>query len=678
MISWDFSPHAEQDTLARFVLDQCRTEGVIQLLNAAKDELEYVTADPVFDGYTSNRVSKIFEQVEALHLALTKRKPGLAWTLEPQDRSSAPMQQHIRSVAEILQQRNADCIDITVLFAALLISIGLNPCVVILGKSDTKTPSHALLGYWTDDQTFPTVKVWPSAMNEHIERLAFLETTAVLQGNKKPFLDATAEALQSLPSEFRDKAQAPASAREKMPARLRNASNVAILYLVDLRRALLDKARRIPIVAIMGVRGQVGKTSITTRMAELIAETRHNVLIVDFDIDSAGSTIFHADRLQVNPPPISTVYDYLLPYSGAGDDYRGAVTEGLWQITPDYLSDRQLGQVFLVPARPINAKGLYKIVADIDPRKRNHILRNVVDTILERSGLAEHEISCVIIDCGAGLNPIYFAALDRADPAFLVATPDRICFHNVEQIRREHQDNYPDSDMSKIQIVVNRVTEPAAETLWAPYRARFVREDPMFQQAYFRGAVYFDLGYDDFSLDTREVLAQAFRGSNASLVPDEIDIWVRPWIEQIVKRQLAVKILRSPRFRLQTAVSWVTLLLAADLTYRVAYYEWGLGAAETHQGILTSHGFHIVMAVCLLLSAASFAVAAWLCVRQWRHRQLLAELVRKGGNKEFLDALLRRSNDKRELRWLKGILWAAIEGDRWEEERRRVASRTRV
>lgn len=261
-----------QNDIVQFTLDQCKSSYLVDILNEAKDELSTLTKDPVFDGYASGDRNKVYAQVRAIYSALFRYRPELVYTIEPQDRFTTPLQQFIRTVDEVIKQREADCIDIVVLFASLLLKVGLNPIIAIVGPSKGDTPTHAILGYWLEDQTFNSVLNQWSAVKPYIKDITFLETTGVLRGNKKPFTDTSAEVLTSLPKDVRSDLSLPIDAKDLSVQFLSAQDDVKVFYAIDVIQALRDMP--ISVISIMGAKGGVGKGTIANRMAELIAETK--------------------------------------------------------------------------------------------------------------------------------------------------------------------------------------------------------------------------------------------------------------------------------------------------------------------------------------------------------------------------------------------------------------------
>ena len=590
---WNSSPSAEQDDLARFVISQCTSQAFVDILNKAKDELMTLCMDPTFNGYASGSKAKVYTQVNALYNVLHRHQPEVVWSIDPQGRYTEPLKQSIRTLDGVIQERAADCIDIVAIFCSLLIKVGLNPLIAVVGPSQSNIPTHAILGYWLDDRQGLDVKLqWPD-VKPHLDDIAFLEATGVLRGPKKPFMNASAEALASLPRDVRIRVPMPPNAIDYTREFL-SAPDSKVFYMVDVRRWLTGTAISKPVIAILGAKGGVGKGSITACMAELIAETKHNVLIIDLDLGSSGSTSFHSDRAVGPLPQVKTVYEHLLPYSATKDSGLGSPDERLWQVTPFYLKEKGLGEIYLVPALPTGAGNRFGIIADIDKEKRNEILRKEVRNIIQRAEMAEHKIDCVICDCGADINPIYSAAFDLANYAFIVATPEKICFENIDPIRRTLLEDFPRTNLRKMRIIVNRITSEAQvrEAIiarWVSYHPTgFIPEDPEFQRSSFLGRVDFDLGYDQFTNAIREILQKTLEGADAELVPTmtgPLELW---W-DQIVNRRLPQRILASASFRAKTLFYRVLPVLALVAVILLGYInfhhpspagagEMGLGA----------------------------------------------------------------------------------------------------
>jgi cellulose biosynthesis protein BcsQ len=571
------SPSGQND-LARFVLKHYRDDDLSQILINARDELFALTGSRLFDGYASGRASQVHNQVRALYNALFKSKPVIECTEQPENWLSHPLKQFVRTPAEILDQLQADSLDVITLMACLLIEIGLNPVIVTVASQDARTPTHAVLGYWLEDKTLANVTGQLPSLEPHLERLAFLESTGCLEGARKPFPQALAVGLLSIPGDLRSRAYEalPPDAREQATELLREREDIRTVCVIDVKRMQLDVSGRIPVIALMGAKGGVGKTTITARMAELIAETGNNVLVIDFDIESAGSTVFHYQRVKRGQPSVKTVYDHLVPYSASPDTLSSLIDtlptdERLWEVTPDYLAAKGLGSIYLLPARPLQfTTGRWEAVADIKAEERTTILLRELNKMLQRTEMAGKNINCIIVDCGAEFNPLVSAAFYRANYGFIVAMPDVISMGNVAEIRREHQARYPKTDVRKIQVIVNRALSEADRARWASVRpAGFIPDAPDLYEAWLDGSLEFDLGYDDFSRAIQQILVGTLQGADSTLVPDEAGIWVAPWMQQIVELGLPER--RLPVIKRKSFFAAMLAVIAAALMLLSAY-----------------------------------------------------------------------------------------------------------
>jgi hypothetical protein len=95
-------------------------------------------------GYLRGGVENIREQVKALYQSL--REWGLAYINSVADYGAPPgtVTQRARLPRESLAQKNANCVDGTVLFASLLEGVSLSPALLLL-------PGHALVGWESEE-----------------------------------------------------------------------------------------------------------------------------------------------------------------------------------------------------------------------------------------------------------------------------------------------------------------------------------------------------------------------------------------------------------------------------------------------------------------------------------------------------------------------------------------------
>lgn len=348
----------------------------------------------------------------------------------------------------------------------------------------------------------------------------------------------------------------------------------------------VDQHKPFPILAVMGTKGGVGKTTIAARMAELIAEAGNNVLIIDFDISDAGSTIFHAGRQRTAiPPTIRTALDHVLPYSKRKISNESShLDDSLCQVTPLYLAEKEgTGQIYLIPSRPLQLTitGKWEAIADIEAGRRSDILLDELDNILRRATPA-YDVDCVIIDCGAEFNPLVSAAFFRATHGFIVTLPNPEYFHSVQNIKEEHRARYPDTQIRNIHTIVNRTVSGEDVKRLEPFHPiGFVPDDPQLYEDWTRGTPDFNLGYDNVSLEILNILARTLGSMHPHLLPDPIDIWIAPWMKQINDRKLPQRILNAPEFKRKTNLGRWGLIAGTLLTFISMFFFIRLAVTQS-------------------------------------------------------------------------------------------------
>ncbi len=245
------------------------------------------------------------------------------------------------------------------------------------------------------------------------------------------------------------------------------------------------------VVAVMGTNGGVGKGTLVSFLAQLLADSGTTVAVVDFDLGNLGSTL-HA--LRFYPPAghqfVKTVYEHFAPHArgvAAGD---GLADTALWDVTPASLRERpNCGKVWLLPALDPADPGVrrYDVIANVPP-PREALLLNVTRQVIDRARAADG-VRCVLIDCGAGVNPLYSAAFAAAHYGFIITTPDPAFHDEIHRIKDGHKASYPHlAGRQHIFTVVNKATrgvdEAVAQTLGAVGCVYF---DPLIQQSAHQG-----------------------------------------------------------------------------------------------------------------------------------------------------------------------------------------------
>ncbi len=163
---------------------------ITEVLNQTAIELQDLTGNSALDGYLSQDVDRARNIVAALYRALKKQK--LIYAVPPA--SFGKSGQRVRLSDEVLTGKVGTCLDLTILMASCLESLGMNPIIVLFS-------THALVGAWLseemssnmvmDDQSFLTI-----ATANGINRMVLVESTRLTDDT--PFEKAAEEAEASV------------------------------------------------------------------------------------------------------------------------------------------------------------------------------------------------------------------------------------------------------------------------------------------------------------------------------------------------------------------------------------------------------------------------------------------------------------------------------------------------
>jgi len=132
---------------------------------------------PAFEGYQSNNKERILQEVMAIYQAIL----NINITYSAMSQSFEAEGQRIRLVDQIWETRFGNCIDISLLFAACLEAIDLNPILIV-------TRDHAFIGVWLSDQRLEAIVNYDQAaiskrIAPGIDDIALIESTHLCKGN---------------------------------------------------------------------------------------------------------------------------------------------------------------------------------------------------------------------------------------------------------------------------------------------------------------------------------------------------------------------------------------------------------------------------------------------------------------------------------------------------------------
>ena len=150
--------------------------------------LEQWTGTPSLDEYQSRNPDRVRKQMAAIYTALTEQQ--IIYSTVPA--SFEEHGQRVRLTDSILAQKLGTCLDMALLYASCLESIGLNALIVI-------TKGHAFAGGWLVSETFPDatiddVSLLTKRTAEGIYDITLVETTCMSMGYNTGFDNAVKSA----------------------------------------------------------------------------------------------------------------------------------------------------------------------------------------------------------------------------------------------------------------------------------------------------------------------------------------------------------------------------------------------------------------------------------------------------------------------------------------------------
>lgn len=340
------------------------------------------------------------------------------------------------------------------------------------------------------------------------------------------------------------------------------------------------------VAAVMGVRGGVGKGTFVACAAQLIAETCADVAIIDLDVANCGQTRVAMQQYPDNDPSVVTVLEHLAPHSRHFEHLlREDGNPALWDVTPAWLQERRLGRLWLIPAaRPDIDLLREDVVANIEVPREPKVAA-ACDDLVVRVQAQLPRVRFILIDCGAGSNVLYAGAFSRANYGFILTNPDTSRFGEVRLLRSELQRRFPNLDMSRIHNIVNKVTSQRDLTnaleMIRPVPLACIPVDPRIEsESNLLGTVEFGVGYNDLFIGVRAALEKALKGSDRSIIPDEVNVRLKPWWRELVWSGEATRIYRSWRGRTKLAaaaslaaislVAFLSLLISEVIRFRVS------------------------------------------------------------------------------------------------------------
>ena len=165
---------------------------IISITARAAELLQKWTKDPSLDAYQTQDPNRVLQQAGAIYAALQEQ--NIVYTVPPASFEAAG--QRVRLCDAVLQQKMGTCLDLSLLYASCLESVGLHPILLL-------KPGHIFAGVWLEELTFPEavqddVALVTKRLTHGVNELAVVECTAFVAGKNLDFDQARNAAEQHL------------------------------------------------------------------------------------------------------------------------------------------------------------------------------------------------------------------------------------------------------------------------------------------------------------------------------------------------------------------------------------------------------------------------------------------------------------------------------------------------
>lgn len=318
-----------------------------------------------------------------------------------------------------------------------------------------------------------------------------------------------------------------------------------------------NQGQEVPIVAFYSVQGGVGKTTLARKFAELVTvapgrdERKPNVLLIDLDVEAKGLTFRLTKGLS---PAFRTIHEIIAERNvlvAQAINVTGAVS-----LASGNPANR--GLLYLMPAAPPDAKGLFDTIATID---RKDLLRLLHDMI--RALVVQYDISCVVIDCAPGANPYTAAAATLADIPLLIGRNEQATYDQIRVLPERFREWYPQFQPAKQRVIINAVGVRELYMLRAQQYSVFnyipLTIDVILEtEGLPRMESMRMLLFEKYIID--DIIKQVFVGKR-HLIPEAPEVVGKEWIEVITKLDHCEEAPRVRRLRLYRHLRWVGAVL---------------------------------------------------------------------------------------------------------------------
>jgi cellulose biosynthesis protein BcsQ len=394
------------------------------------------------------------------------------------------------------------------------------------------------------------------------------------------------------------------------------------------------QGQEVPVVAFYSVQGGVGKSTLARKFAELVTVApgregrKPNVLLVDLDVEAQGLSFRLAQGLRQSFRTVHEIIAERNVSQAQAITVTGAVS--LAQGNP-----LQRGQLYLMPAAPPEARGLFDTIATVE---KDELIKLLLDMI--KANVLQYDISCVVIDCAPGANPYTAAAATLADIPFLIGRNEQATYDQIRVLPERFREWYDRFQPAKQRVIINAV---AVKDLYAsraqqysifyyiPLSNDVIKETEGLAQT---GSLQ-TLLFEKYMVD---IIKQVFAGKN-HLIPEAPDVVGQEWLDTLGRLSSlnAAPKLRRLRPLIPLLPLGVALVLIGILLIAVRQVINALPATLTNIGI--------VSAVVDVL----FVGAGWYALRERQRILIAAHKLSSGGAEEIFRKLKEGASQRREL-----------------------------
>jgi cellulose biosynthesis protein BcsQ len=298
------------------------------------------------------------------------------------------------------------------------------------------------------------------------------------------------------------------------------------------QKGIMNNGQPVPVVAFYSVQGGVGKSTLARKFAELVTiapgQNGHqpNVLLVDLDTQAQGLTFRLARGLRRQHRTVHDVIAERRVFAPVAIDVTGAVSLASGK-SQRHDKPQPRGQLFLMPAAPPEAMGLFEAIATIDKDELIELLRDMIQALV-----VQYDISCVVIDCAPNANPYTAAAAMLSNIPLLIGRNEATTYEQISVLPERFREWYSSFQPTKQRVIINAVAS----------KERYGEQARQYSIFNYIPLIS-DVIYETEGLDCTEcmrmllfeefmveIIEQVFVGKN-HLIPTKPDIVGKEWID---------------------------------------------------------------------------------------------------------------------------------------------------